>query len=111
MTLLETVDEGLRVGVTEFGGTLEHDGGFGQRHGGATIRESGISGTQVRGCAGDVKGVGVIRTRIEIRALRVIQKRVGIMEKRLADLDGTRRVLRRSFFRTARARAQKRAGK
>lgn len=81
MALLEAVDERLRVGVTEFGGALEHDGGFGQRHGGATIRESGISGTQVRGCAGDVKGVGVIRTRIEIRALRVIQKRVGIMEE------------------------------
>ena len=105
------MDESLRVGVTEFGGAEEHDGGFVEGDGGAGVRESGISGTQVRGCAGDVKGVGVIRTRIEIRALRVIQKRVGIMKKRLADLDGTRRVLRRSFFRTARARAQKRAGK
>jgi len=100
---LQAEDEFGSIGVTEFGGTLEHDGRFQQRYGGATVGVVRIVGTQVRGSAGDVEAIGII---MEIGALRVGEQRVRIMEDCFADLNGTRRVSRIRLFRTTRARTQ-----
>ena len=88
--------------MTELGGTLEHDGCLGEGNGGAAVGESRIVGTQVRGSAGDVEAIGII---VLICEGGVVEKRVGIVKEGFAYLYGTRGVLRRRLFRTARARA------
>ena len=79
------MDEGLGVGLTEFGGTLQHDRCLGEGHGGAAIGKGRVLRTEVCGSTGDVQAHGII---MEIGTLRVIEERVRIMEKRFADLNG-----------------------
>ena len=85
VALLETVDEGDGIGVTEFGGTLQHDRCLGEGHGGAAVGKGRVLRTEVRGSAGDVQAIGII---VLICEGGVIEERVGIMEKRFADLNG-----------------------
>ena len=99
---LETVDEGLGVGLTEFGGTLQHDRCLGEGHGGAAVGKGRVLRTEVCGSAGDVQAIGII---VLIRERSVIKERIGVVKEGFAYLNGTRGVLRRRLFRTARARA------
>ena len=80
----------------------EHDLCLIDRDGMDRVRKGRVLDGEVRGDRGDIKGGGVI---VLVSESRVVAQTISVMKEGFTDLNGTRGVLRRSFFRTARARA------